>query len=311
VAIWKNALRSGAYRRRAEKYLFSALCRLNANYKGAAAPGGYGSPLIDLANIDEVEKYDGQALWEFIDLRGGEQRGYYEELLTRHRVFDFPCDPSADFKYYTSNGWFVAGDAFTLAGVMQKERPARIIEIGSGFSSAVMLDVRRALELPLQLIFVEPHPGRLRQLADLQSETSIRLIDRKVQDVPMAEFEALEHGDILFIDSSHVAKIGSDLPWIFLRILPRLKPGVIVHFHDIFYPHSYPATWIHNGWAWNESLFLRTYLAGNPDFSIIAFNSFAACSFPDLFRARMPAFLDNAGGSLWLRRQRRREASRT
>jgi len=103
---------------------------------------------------------------------------------------------------------------------------------------------------------------------------------RQVQDVPLSVFDQLEAQDLVFIDSSHVAKIGSDVTFIFLRILPRLKRGGLVHFHDIFYPCSYPAVWIREGRAWNESLFLRTFLVGNPQFQLVAFNSYVGYVFP-------------------------------
>ena len=115
-------------------------------------------------------------------------------------------------------------------------------------------------------------------------------------------FDQLEAQDLVFIDSSHVAKIGSDVTFILLRILPRLKRGVLVHFHDIFYPFSYPLSWIREGRAWNESLFLRAFLVGNSQFQLVAFNSYAGYSFPEVFRDRFPAFLNKTGGSMWIRK---------
>ena len=119
----------------------------------------------------------------------------------------------------------------------------------------------------------------------------------------MKIFEELEANDILFIDSSHVAKVGSDLTFLLLRVLPRLRPGVMVHFHDLFYPNSYPMEWIRGGRAWNESIFLRAFLINNPAFEIVAFNCFAGQTFPELFRGAGDRFLANSGGSLWLRRR--------
>jgi hypothetical protein len=123
-----------------------------------------------------------------------------------------------------------------------------------------------------------------------------------VQEVPMATFEQLDPGDILFIDSSHVAKIGSDVTHLILRVLPRLKAGVLVHFHDIFYPISYPIEWIRFGRAWNESLFLRAFLMYNSNYRVMAFNSFAGQLFPELFVRDLPLFLTNTGGSIWIRK---------
>jgi hypothetical protein len=112
----------------------------------------------------------------------------------------------------------------------------------------------------------------------------------------------LAPNDILFIDSSHVAKAGSDVAFLFLRILPRLRPGVWVHIHDIFYPGSYPIDWFLEGRAWNESLFLRTFLLGNPGWITRAFNSQAAATFPDLLQPTLPEILTDTGGSFWMQR---------
>jgi len=152
------------------------------------------------------------------------------------------------------------------------------------------------------LTFVEPYPDRLHSLLTPDDRSVSTILVNRVQDVPLSVFEQLEPQDLVFIDSSHVAKVGSDVAFILLRILPRLKRGVIVHFHDVFYPFSYPASWIREGRAWNESLFLRAFLVGNPQFELVAFNSYIGNSFPEIFRERFPAFLDNTGGSIWIRK---------
>jgi hypothetical protein len=147
---------------------------------------------------------------------------------------------------------------------------------------------------PAQVTFVEPYPVRLHSLLSDDDRKKVKILTCPVQDAPLEIFEQLGENDILFIDSSHVAKIGSDVAFIFLRILPRLKKGVLVHFHDIFFPYSYPLDWVLEGRAWNESLFLRAFLSCNNQFAVLAFNPFAGCSFPD--------FLANTGGSIWLRK---------
>jgi hypothetical protein len=139
-------------------------------------------------------------------------------------------------------------------------------------------------------------------LLGVQGMGRIKLHRQSVQSMPMEIFDTLEAGDFLFIDSSHVAKAGSDVAFLFLRVIPRLKPGVWVHVHDMFYPGSYPMAWFQEGRAWNESLFLRALLIGNPDLKVCAFNQYAATQFPELFRDSLPALLANAGGSFWMQR---------
>jgi predicted O-methyltransferase YrrM len=235
-------------------------------------------------------------------LRPEEQRSYYEDLLKKFPMPPFPRQETDDYRYFTENGWFPVSDAFTLSGILQKEKPRRIVEVGSGFSSAVMLDTLDHARMSCALTFIEPNPDRLYALLSPGDRAASTILVNPVQEVSLSVFDQLQAQDLVFIDSSHVAKIGSDVAFIFLRILPWLKPGVLVHFHDIFYPFSYPSEWIREGRAWNESLILRAFLVGNPQFEIVAFNSYMGNTFPELFRERLPAFLKDKGGSIWIRK---------
>ena len=281
--------------------------RLQPNLRGVvfSPPGHFLSPLLDIEQLGPNGSnlpFDGEEWWEHVDLLPDGQRTYYEDLLERFPVLPFPQQKTEGYRYFTENNWFPLSDAFTLSGIIRKEKPRRIVEVGSGFSSAVMLDTIDKARLSAALTFIEPYPERLYSLFLPNDRSVSTVIARPVQEVPLSIFDQLEAQDLLFIDSSHVAKIGSDVTLILLRILPRLKRGVLVHFHDIFYPCSYPAVWIREGRAWNESLFLRAFLVGNTQFQFVAFNSYARYLFPDVFRERLPAFLDNAGCSLWIRK---------
>jgi len=131
----------------------------------------------------------------------------------------------------------------------------------------------------------------------------IRIVPSRLQDVPLATFEALESNDILFIDSTHVGKTGSDVNHLFFEILPRLASGVHVHVHDIFYPFEYPKEWVYKGRAWNEAYMTRAFLQYNAAFRIALMNTFMQRFHADFFREKMPLCLRNPGGSLWLRRE--------
>ncbi|NJR65857.1 MAG: class I SAM-dependent methyltransferase, partial [Leptolyngbyaceae cyanobacterium CRU_2_3] len=111
-------------------------------------------------------------------------------------------------------------------------------------------------------------------------------------------------GDILFIDSTHVAKTGSDVNYIFGEILPNLQTGVYIHIHDIFYPFEYLREWVLQGWAWNECYFLKAFLQYNQTFKIVLFNTFLEHRRPDWFRSHMPLCMKNLGGSIWLKKVR-------
>jgi predicted O-methyltransferase YrrM len=297
----KQLLDPASYPSLAEKVQLKTLTLLNPSYKAARAPGHYTSPLLDLRKMDQIDQFDGEQLWQSTDLRCEAQQSYYEALLSGTTDLKFPAQRSPGRAYYSDNDWFSAVDAFTLSAIMQKEKPTRIIEVGSGFSSAAMLDTRRLAGLSTHLTFIEPAPERLFTLIKSADEPRVTVIQDIVQNVSLDAFDQLEAGDILFIDSSHVVKVGSDVPWILLVILPRLKKGVIVHFHDIFYPTSYPRDWLADGRCWNESQMLRAFLVNNSRFEVTAFNAFAQQKFPQLFRERMPAFLDTPGQSIWLR----------
>lgn len=298
-----NLLNPASYLRFARERLF----RWRPNLRGAIGipPGHFHSPLLDIQSLrpqDTNVPFDGIEWWEHVDLRPVAQRSYYLDLVENFPLLPFPRQATDGYRYFLDNDWFSLADAFTLSGIVRKEQPRRIIEIGSGYSSAVILDTLDHTHASAALTFIEPNPERLDALVSTNGRLVPEIRVQPVQQVPLDIFDQLEANDVLFVDSSHVVKIGSDLSFIFLRVLPRLKPGVLIHFHDIFYPHSYPEGWLREGRAWNESLFLRALLVAGSHFEVVAFNSFAGYTFPELFRDRLPAFLADTGGSFWLRR---------
>jgi predicted O-methyltransferase YrrM len=179
-------------------------------------------------------------------------------------------------------------------------KPERVIEIGSGFSSALMLDVNEHfLENKTELTFVEPFPKRLNSLLTELDAKQTNIVEALVQEVDLNIFKRLEKDDILFIDSSHIVKTGSDLHHIFFNILPIINSGVYIHFHDVFYPFEYPKTWVLNGFNWNEDYFLRAFLMYNSDFEIVLFSDYLHKFHKTAFKS-MPMSYNNTGGNLWL-----------
>jgi len=128
------------------------------------------------------------------------------------------------------------------------------------------------------------------------------VIPRRLQDVELREFGALGPNDILFVDSTHVGKIDSDVNRIFFEILPSLAAGVHVHFHDVFFPFEYPKEWVQQGRAWNEIYMLRAFLQYNSAFRVVLMNTFLEQFHEEFFRRRMPLCLRNRGGSIWIRK---------
>jgi GT2 family glycosyltransferase/predicted O-methyltransferase YrrM len=245
---------------------------------------------------------DASDLWEYVAFDMDGMRETYRKLFHSVPVLPFPTTPAAGFRYYSYNDWFPLSDALVLSAFIQTERPRRIIEIGCGFSTAVILDTLEHAGQASQVTCVDPDLDRMRALLSEKDIDNIETLNHDVQHIPLSLFDGLQCGDIIVVDSSHIASVGSDVEHIILGILPRLRSGVMVHFHDIFYPYAYPDDWVRDGRGWNESLFLRAFLIGNDSYQIVAFNSYAGTLFQDLFVNVTHGLFDAVGGSIWLRR---------
>jgi predicted O-methyltransferase YrrM len=259
----------------------------------AYPPGHFASPLPD---HDEIERrHPALARAENlpgIELRETEQLDLLGTIAGLARRIEFPAEPADGHRYHFENAFYSYGDALLLSGMLQHLRPRRVIEVGSGFSSALMLDLRERSDAKPELTFIEPFPTRLQAL--LKPGDRATVIESPVQAVPLALFESLEANDVLFIDSSHVSKIGSDVNHLFFEVLPRLRAGVFVHVHDIFWPFEYPKAWYDLGWAWNEAYLLRAMLAGGRRFRIRLFSSYLEAKRSDVLRDRLPQALTRA-----------------
>ena len=238
-----------------------------------------------------------------IDVAGMEL--VWGELSALMAICDFPERTTPGHRYYFENNFFSYGDALVLQAMLRWLRPGRVIEIGSGFSSAAMLDTRDRFRVPGRLTCIDPEATRLRGLLRPADGEVCEVLACKVQDVDLARFRALAAGDILLVDSAHVMKTGNDLHHILFDILPVLAPGVLVHFHDVFWPFEYPMDWVlGERRAWNEVYALRAFLTGNAGYKILFFNDYFARFRGDAMRAAHPFMARNTGGSLWLRKLR-------
>jgi hypothetical protein len=237
-----------------------------------------------------------------IDLREQQQLELVQTFADRYyRDQPFQEQPTAGRTYYFDNVAFRHSDAIMLHCMLRHFRPTKLIEIGSGFSSCVTLDTNRLfLNDSIDCTFVEPYSDVLAKLRGTLDD--LHLIAKRAQDVPLELFAGLGSGDVLFIDSSHVSKVGSDVNHIFFHILPMLKPGVRVHFHDIFYPFEYPEEWIFAGRSWTEAYVLRAFLQYNSSFEVELFPNYLIRFNEGFFRGAMPLCLKDFGGSIWLRK---------
>lgn len=231
------------------------------------------------------------------------QLAVLEDLKRFYRELPFSAKRVSDRRYFFDNPAYSYSDAICLYGMIRRARPARIIEVGSGYSSCVILDTNELFfDNRIQCTFIEPYPGLLRSLIKPNDHNRVEIVPSPVQAVDVARFLELRENDILFVDSTHVAKLGSDVNYLIGEVLPALRRGVYVHFHDVFYPFEYPKAWLDQGRAWTEAYLLRAFLAFNSCYEIVLYNTFLERFYRGQFEEHMPLCLENEGGSIWLRR---------
>lgn len=272
--------------------------------------GHFYSPVIDPREISEREA----RLWPAtppevlgIDFNEANHRTVLESGFPRfigdYDYAEFEGETRHPYDFYTRNSQFSWLDPRTAFVLLRLWNPARIIEVGSGFSSLLMADInRRFLGGRCRLTCVEPFP---RPFLTSGVPGVAELIERKVQDVPLALFETLQEDDVLFIDSSHVSKTGSDVNYLYFEVLPRLVPGVKVHIHDIFLPNEYLKDWVLTAHrSWNEQYVLRALLMYSSAFRVLFGNSYAFTKMPELVKSALahPKGHAFAGGSFWIER---------
>jgi predicted O-methyltransferase YrrM len=286
----------------------------NYRFLQFAPPGHFYSPIPD---IKEIQKHSSEifdrspATIPAIDTCMEEQVKLASDFVAYYRDLLFPDIRQEGHRYHLDNSYFSYGDGVTLYSMMRRFKPKRIIEVGSGFSSAAMLDVNETFfNGAIDFTFIEPYPERLFGLLGTRDTERCRIIQEPVQSVSETLFANLHENDILFVDSSHVAKIQSDVLHLLFKILPSLNSGVIVHFHDILWPFEYPSLWLDNGRAWNEAYFVRAFLQYNSAFSILYFNSMMESQHGEFLRREMPlamktpsSLLTSGNTSLWIRRK--------
>jgi hypothetical protein len=250
-------------------------------------PIHYYEPIPDFRSIT-LEQITRRREFPAIDFRWDDQLALLHEL-TAYR------DELSTLEYNFDNGFFSGFDAAVYYSMIRHLKPQRIIEIGGGYSTQL---AGKALAANRRgtLTCIEPYPERLNGAGP-----NVELIQKRVEEIDVNFFSCLEANDILFIDSSHTVKFGSDVCYEFLELLPRLAPGVWVHVHDIFLPHDYPAEWlIERRMALNEQYLLEAFLSFNEQFQVALANYWLCLDHRAEATRVWPA---NAGASsLWMKR---------
>lgn len=238
-------------------------------------PVHYYSPVPDLRQValdDRTPRFAGASAAELdaaLEELSGIVASYGDDLnrIAGRPPFVRGRDTFTEFRFGVAP--YSTVEAELLYGFIRSRRPGRIIEIGCGHTTLLMSEAIRACSpdgYAPDYICIEPY--RPPYLRDLPPEVS-RFHDGKLQSAPLDIFESLGPGDLLFIDSSHVVSYGSDTVYEILEILPNIKPGVLVHFHDIFIPYDYPTDWIRESrFFWTEQYMLSALLQGGTRFRI-------------------------------------------
>jgi Methyltransferase domain len=257
----------------------------------------------------------GPEIWEKpsdmigVDLEPDRQLDLLHDLTRRFRE-EYDAIPlkatDRPHGYHIDNNSFESVDGEMLYCMIRHLRPRRMIEIGSGFSTLLAAQALLRNEEdgapPCDYTACDPYAGpRIRQ--GVPGLT--RLIAEPVQSLPVSTFEPLAENDILFIDSSHVLRIGSDVQFEYLEVLPRLQPGVHVHIHDIFLPAEYPESWVRRKHIfWTEQYLLQAFLCYNRAFEVIWAGSFMHLNHPDELAASFRSYGPGRHpGSFWIRRR--------
>jgi len=250
-------------------------------------PGHFYSPMPARTDVEEqlerLNQVDLLLKLPGIDMNLSGQFKLLDSLRSYYSKVPFKAESTPGLLYRLENSYFSYADGIVLFCMLNALRPRRIIEIGSGFSTCA----------------IDPHPEVLRSLL-AESHDAVTIVESKLQNTDMGIFDQLGANDVLFIDSSHVSKVGSDVNYIIFEILPRLKAGVAVQIHDIYLGFEYPPKWLREGRAWNEAYLLRAFLEYNQQFRISLFIGYLQTLHEAWFREHMPDTLLRKGGSFWM-----------
>lgn len=259
----------------------------------------YESPFYDISEIrkkeEDVFDYSKKALEINFNLN---RQIELLKQMEQYDIINWSREKQEKYRFYYNNAMFSTGSSDSLYYMLRILKPEKIIEVGSGFSTAVMLDTNDiCFQNRIKITSIEPYPERLKSL--LRETDNLEIYESDLQDIPIEYFEQLKENDILFIDSSHVAKLGSDINYYLFEIFPRLAKGVYIHIHDIFYPFIYPKNWIWEGRPYNEMYMLQAFLMNNERYSVQFFGDMLMKEHPELLSDK----LKEIGGSLWIKKE--------
>jgi hypothetical protein len=268
-------------------------------------PGHYHSPIPSVQRIreDAARIFGTPPSIPGVDLNEEEQLRLLEEFREYYREIPFGQRKREGMRYYFDNPYYSWSDAIFLYSMIRHAKPNRIIEVGAGHSSCVILDTNELhFRNAVRCTFIDPFPDRFLSLIRQSDMEKVELLAKEIRDVPAGVFRSLAGNDILVVDSTHISKAAGDVNHLLFEVLPTLGEGVYIHFHDIFYPFEYPKEWILGGRSWNEAYILRAFLQYNRSFKIVFFNTYLQLAFRSRFEKEFPLCMKNPGGSIWLKK---------
>lgn len=227
----------------------------------------YYEPLFDVRTL--CRPLSDNRVLPGIDWNEAEQLHILSQFSFNDELIGLPTSKLTNTEFYINNGAFLSGDAEYWYNLIRLKKPKNIIEIGSGYSTLMAIKaIAKNSEIDAtyrcNLVCIEPY--EMPWLENL----NISVIRERVETISVDFFLQLQHGDILFIDSSHVIRPQGDVLFEYLELLPSLNNGVIVHIHDIFSPRDYLQQWIEDEVKlWNEQYLLEAFLTNNPKWKII------------------------------------------
>jgi hypothetical protein len=272
------------------------------------------SPIPDIKDLEERKVWNKRSEMPGVDFRAANQLVLLKQLGEEFgNECTWPLKPTPDpAQFYQENGSFSFGCAASLHSIIRHFKPRHVIEIGSGFSSRVISDalgLNKEQGLQAEYTIIDPYPGHVVLDGLIRYD---RLIQQRVELEKPDIFNSLGDSDLLFIDSGHTVRTGGDVNFLFLEVLPRLNPGVIVHFHDIPLPWEYAKTYFTNPAFrvfWTEAYLLQAFMAFNSEFKVLLALNFLQMEHMDAFCAAFPHFDLKVNwaisGSFWIQRNKK------
>lgn len=306
IALAPAAFAAGFFLRSLRKFGINRLPRsLQALRKAGIFPiqRHYYEPLFDPRDLRSTETQERHL--PGIDWQPDQQLKFLEKFQFADELAGIFDHPDTTGQFHFNNGMFESGDAEYWYQLLRQTKPQRLVEIGSGYSTllsvaALQKNAEEGQSAPPEHICIEPYG------ATWLDQLPLTILKQPVETVDSALFERLEEGDVLFIDSSHMIRPQGDVLFEFLEVLPRLRPGVIVHVHDIFSPRDYPLSWLSTEVRfWNEQYLLEAFLSGNKDWEIVGALNYLHHRYPDELKTVCPFLTpDREPGSFYIRRLR-------